>query len=80
MITESDQLAKALEIARERWPDLSEDKSKLIKKMLELSAEVLQAEQESAMNQRFAKVEEIAGSLDVWPENWRKELRADWPA
>lgn len=81
MITESEQLAHALELAGERWPEIAEDKGKLIKKMLEFSAEALRKEQNSVMAQRLSKVEELAGSLeDVWPANWREEARAEWPA
>lgn len=81
MITESDDVAAALELAKARWPELSNDKGKLLKKMLEFSALAIAREMDLKRNSRLSKIEDIAGSMpDVWPENWREEARSEWPA
>ena len=81
MITETDEISAAIGLAQLRWPELSGDKSKLLRKMLEHSAGAIAAEQAALRKQRLATIEQLAGSLEnVWPENWRDEARAEWPA
>jgi hypothetical protein len=81
MITETDEISVAIELAQQRWPELSADKGKLLRKMLEHSAGAIASEQAAARKHRLATIERLAGSLEnVWPETWRDEARAEWPA
>lgn len=81
MITESDRIAEALELAAHRWPEHSGDRGALLRKILEIGLDslVLMASQEA--DARLQQIANAAGSMDgVWPPNWREELRQDWPA
>ena len=81
MITESDRVAEALELAAARWPEHSGDRGALLRKVLEVGIESLSQAASQAMSNRLQHVSQVAGSMDkVWPENWRDELSEDWPA
>lgn len=80
MITESDELSRALDYAAKRWPEQNGQRSLLLKKILEeATAELLQQEADKN-SERLTHIKRVAGSMsDVWPENWREELANDWP-
>lgn len=81
MITESDRIADALSVAETIWPELAQDRAALLRKILETGIETLEARISDRGAARLAAVEQSAGLLtDVWPANWRAELRDEWPA
>ena len=81
MITESDELSSALNIAATKWPELAGNRSSLLRKILEVGIESLVSSTEEAKMSRLGHINKIAGSMgDTWPANWKEELRADWPA
>jgi hypothetical protein len=81
MITESDRIADALSVAETIWPELAHDRSALLRKILETGIDELQARVSQRRAARLAAVAESAGLFtDVWPANWREELRDEWPA
>jgi hypothetical protein len=80
MITENDQLSAALLEAAKIWPELADQRTLLLKKVLEVGIETIEAQAKDATKGRLAKVQKLAGSMDgVWPAGWRKELAEDWP-
>ena len=80
MITENDQLSAALLEAAKIWPELADQRTLLLKKVLEVGIETIEAQANDATKGRLAKVQKLAGSMDgVWPAGWRKELAEDWP-
>lgn len=80
MITETDQLSHALIEAAKIWPELSGQRNLLLRKILEVGIESVQAKANQKTNARVTGVQKLAGSMDgVWPANWKKELAEDWP-
>lgn len=80
MITETDQLRVALVEAAKIWPEFADQRTLLLRKVLEVGIETIQEQAKQRTKGRLAKVQKLAGSMDgVWPANWRKELAEDWP-
>ena len=80
MITETDQLSDALSEAAKIWPELSGQRTLLLRKVLEVGIESIEAQATKRTKSRLAQVQKLAGSMDgVWPANWRDELDQDWP-
>jgi len=80
MITETDDITAALDAAARRWPESADNRAELIRRLI---CEHLPGEQTARMQRLVARRDRIragAGSVtDVWPANWRDELRAEWP-
>lgn len=80
MITETDQLSDALNQAAKLWPELAEQRSLLLRKVLEAGIESIELEATKKTRGRLTGVQKLAGSMDgIWPKNWKEELAADWP-
>ncbi len=81
MITETDRLARALDAAGQLWPEARSEKSLLLRKILESGMAAVESAATARRQARLAAIEKVAGSMsDVWPEGWREELKAEWPA
>ena len=81
MITESDRITQALDAVAARWPELANDPNQQLRRVLEIGIEQLLAETAAIRAERTAVLGKIAGSMpEVWPSNWREELRDEWPA
>lgn len=81
MITESDQLAEALDHAAKIYPDLRDERAELLRHLIERGIQSLDAEYNEKVEARKNAIREVAGSLSgVWPENYLEEMRAEWPA
>lgn len=81
MITESDQLAEALDHAAKIYPDLRDERAELLRYLIERGIQSLDAEYNEKVEARKNAIREVAGSLSgVWPENYLEEMRAEWPA
>ena len=80
MITETDDIATVLDAAASRWPDSADNRTELIRRLL---LEQLPGEAEARaerLKSRQAVIRAGAGSVaGVWPDNWRDELRSEWP-
>lgn len=72
-VLESDELKAAMELARERWPELSD--SQRLSRLASAGAEALAGTREA---RRRALREGIRG-LEPYPDDFRRELREDWP-
>lgn len=80
MITESDELAEALGRAAKLWPELADERSSLLRKIVDLGVDDLADRANANLEKRKQAILKLAGSLSgVWPENWRDELRDEWP-
>jgi hypothetical protein len=76
LVTETDELAAALDEAARRWPDLS--RPRLLVRLAEEGQRVIN--DEGASQRRVAGVRHSAGSLaGVWPPDAREGLRDEWP-
>ncbi len=79
MITESDQLAKALDQAAKFYPDLSDERAELLRCLIERGIQSLDAEYDQAVEVRMKAIRKVAGSLSgVWPADWREQMRSEW--
>jgi hypothetical protein len=75
-VTETPEVAHALDVAERRWPGLS--RSALLAKLAEEGARVLEQEDEERRAQRRELVDKHAGGFH-FPPNYLDELREDWP-
>lgn len=76
-VTETGELAAALEVAERRWPGKS--RSALIAALAEVGAEELEREESDRLEARRRLVEANAGGFE-FGEGYLDELREDWPA
>lgn len=76
LVTETDELAAALDEAARRWPGLSRPRL-----LARLAAEGQRAVQDDAGKEwRRAGVQQSAGILTgAWPSGARERLRDEWP-
>jgi hypothetical protein len=80
MITETDELATALNRAAILWPELAGQRALLLRKILEVGIESIDKDTAKLTDARLANIQKLAGSMnDVWPSNWQEELAEDWP-
>jgi len=81
MITESDRLSEGLTRAAEIWPEVSDDKGQLLRRLVETGVDTVLQESAARTQERAKAIYRVAGSLSgVWPDSWREELRDEWPA
>lgn len=77
-ITETPDVARALDIAARRWP--AETRSKLLLRLVQTGGTVLEHEQSETTRNRLATIEATSGKYgDVFTNNYLTELRRDWP-
>lgn len=78
MITETDQVARALDDAAKRWPD--ESRAKLLLRLLEEGHRAVVWQREDLVSARRDAVLDTSGTLTgVYGRDYLTELRADWP-
>jgi len=79
MITETDLISQGLAQAAKQWPELAEQRTLLLRKVIDLGLQTIELEAAKNSQARVAAVEKIAGCMDgLWPSNWREELADDW--
>lgn len=80
MITESDHLAAALDRVAQVHPELHDVRADLLRFIIDQGIQAIEAEQFESIEKRKKAITDVAGSLNnVWPENWRELMRAEWP-
>lgn len=80
MITETDQISQGLSQVAKQWPELADQRTLLLRKVIEIGLQAIDLEASKSQQKRVAAVKKIAGSMDgVWPANWKEELAEDWP-
>ncbi|WP_347354530.1 hypothetical protein [Intrasporangium sp.] len=79
LITETDEVAQALDDAAQRWPD-EPSRARLLLRLLAEGHRVVVAQRAAQMRRRRDAVGRTAGVLtDVYGPGYLAELRADWP-
>lgn len=80
-ITETDEVARALEAAAQRWPEEAAARSRLLLHLIEEGYRAIgQARREKVMQRRRA-VERTSGVLTgAYGESYLSRLRDEWPA
>jgi hypothetical protein len=77
-ITETPDIAEALDAAARRWP--SEPRSKLLLRLVRAGSTALDEQHTEAVQERLAAIAATSGKYaDVFAEDYLTELRADWP-
>lgn len=80
MITESDDLATALDRAALVWPELHGDRAALLRNIVARGVESVNASDDQRRAGRRSAIRETAGSLPgVYPPGEAQRLRAEWP-
>ncbi|WP_433674731.1 hypothetical protein [Microbacterium gorillae] len=78
-ITETDEVARALDAAEKRWP--GEPRSRLIVRLITSNGEHLEEVSRGDAARRRAALNRVAGGLTgVYPPDYLVDLREDWPA
>lgn len=78
-VTETPDVARALDRAATRWP--GEPRGKLVLRLLQAGDHALQADRLTATEEHRAAVRASAGAYpDAFNADYLAELREDWPA
>lgn len=81
MVTETAELARALDAAARRWPAERGDRAKLLRRLLDEGYRAILVEHEKTAAARRQAVERTAGALSgVFGEGYLDRLRDDWSA
>lgn len=81
MITETDRLSDALDLAATVWPENSGERTALLRRVIDAGIDVVIGELDERRTARITALDSVAGSLTgTWPAGWREELRGEWPA
>jgi hypothetical protein len=77
-ITETDDVARGLEIAARRWP--GESRSRLLLRLVELGLGALTGERDADLAERRTAIEQTSGKYTgMFGRDPLRELREDWP-
>jgi len=77
-VTETDEVARALDAAARRWPD--EPRSRLLVRLITENGAAVAEVNEAEAERRRAAIEAVAGSFSgLYPEGYLEGLRAEWP-
>lgn len=80
MITETVAIERALTSAAQTWPELAGERAELLRRLIEVGATTLEAQNNELVAQRRRAIVKNAGGFGgAWPKNWRDELRNEWP-
>ena len=80
MITETDEIAEAIELAALNWPSDKSSRTELLRHLIATGIEALKSEQQASRKRRTDAIREAAGMFSgMWPEGWREEMRNEWP-
>jgi hypothetical protein len=81
LITETEQVARALDDAATRWPADRDNRAKLLLHLLEEGHRAVVGQQESAVREGRRAVTRTSGALTgLYGDGYLDELRKDWPA
>ena len=80
MITETDRLTHALDVAAAIYPELDSNRGALLRRVLDVGIDAVLAHDTQVANTRKQRILELSQQMSgVWPENWREELLTEWP-
>jgi len=81
LVTETDQVAQALDDAARRWPEDRGSRAKLLLHLIEEGHRALLDEAGDRRRARLAAIKRTGGSLSgVYDDDYLERLREDWPA
>ena len=80
MITETDDVAAALDAAAERWPEVG-SRRELLLKLVEQGRCVIEHDRAAEVERRRAAIQKTSGALTgAYEPGYLERLREDWPA
>lgn len=80
MLTETDELAAALEVAAERWPQDAGSGSKLLRHLVRVGQQALGEERQQARTRRQQAVNRTHGQFSgIYEPGYLERLRDEWP-
>jgi hypothetical protein len=81
LITETDQVARALDDAARRWPEDRDSRAKLLLHLVEEGHQLLRDQAAQRQRQRLDAIHETSGALTgTYEAGYLERLRDDWPA
>ena len=81
LITETDEVSRALVAAAKRWPDESGSRTKLLLRLLEEGHRTIDEQRQEAQNNRRSAIARTGGILTgAYGPNYLATLREEWPA
>ena len=79
-ITETDDVAQALDAAAGRWPQDAGARSRLLLRLIAAGQQAIAADAESEARRRTEAVKRTAGAFtSIYPPDYLARLREDWP-
>lgn len=80
VLTETDELAAALDVAAERWPEDAQSRSQLLRRLVQMGEEALREDLERGRTRRRAAVARTQGQFrGVYGPGYVEQLRDEWP-
>jgi len=81
MITETDDIAQAIDEAAGLWPELAGARGRLLLRLIEEGYQAILAGRQEQVAQRRAAVERTRGALTgAYGSDYLERLREEWPA
>ena len=79
-ITETDDVAEAIDLAAERWPE-TPSRRELLLRLVAQGRNVIERERDDQAERRREAIRRTSGALtDVYELDYLERLRDDWPA
>jgi hypothetical protein len=79
-ITETEDIANALEVARRTWPDLADKPGALLRQLILAGRNTLVHDRAEVVRKRRQAIEKTSGAMaGVFGADYLEELRQDWP-
>jgi len=80
-LTETDEVARALDDAARRWPEERSARGKLLMRLVREGHRAIVGEHDAEARRRREAVRRTEGALTgTYPEGHLERLRGDWPA
>jgi hypothetical protein len=80
MITETDEIARAIDAAALSWPELAGDRGALLRRLIDAGAEMVGRVDTERIAARRRAIREGAGALTgSFPPNAAQLLKDEWP-
>jgi hypothetical protein len=79
-VTETEDIAAALDVARNAWPELADKPGALLRRLILAGEEAVEARRRSTVDGRRHAIERTSGTLTgVYEPGYLDDLRQDWP-
>jgi acyl-CoA reductase-like NAD-dependent aldehyde dehydrogenase len=81
MITETDEVERAIDDAAKVWPELRDDRAALLRRIIDRGAEAVHDGAVAGISERRRAIRETAGMFQgMYPPGEAARLKDEWPA